>query len=138
MKKQGTPSTFQFHEMFPDEAKTLQGFVTDRTADDVVVYTDEATACKGIARTHDSVNHGSGEYVRNDASTNGMESFWANFKRGYVGTFHYMSEKHLQRYVDEFQARNNLSNNAADFMAYTARRFEGRLLTHKQLAGGVQ
>jgi len=91
------------------DAKTLQGFVKDRTAKDAIVYTDDARAYKGIKRQHKAVSHSAGEYVRDDVSTNSMESFWAVCKRGYVGTFHYMSEKHLQRYVDEFQARNNMS-----------------------------
>ena len=120
------------------DARTLQGFVEDRTNDDAIVYTDESSSYKGIKRTHEAVNHSSGEYVRDDVSTNGMESFWSVFKRGYVGTFHYMSEKHLQRYVDEFQARNNLPHNAVDFMANTAGTFDGRLLTHKQLVEGVR
>ncbi len=120
------------------DAKTLQGFVTDNTVKEAQVYTDEAKAYKGIDRPHEAVNHSAGEYVRDQAHTNGLESFWVNLKRGYVGTFHYMSEKHLQRYVDEFQARNNLPSNAVDFMARTAEKFEGRLLTHRQLVGGVK
>ena len=49
----------------------------------------------------------SGEYVREGAHTNGMESFWALLKRGYTGTYHHMSPKHLHRYVGEFQGRHN-------------------------------
>ncbi len=120
------------------DAKTLQGFVNDHAVKEATLYTDESKAYKGIDRPHEAVNHSVGEYVRDDVSTNGMESFWALFKRGYVGTFHYMSKKHLQRYVDEFQARNNLPRNAVDFMTQTARQFDGRLLTHKQLVGGVE
>ena len=41
------------------------------------------------------------------ASTNGIESFWAMLKRGYEGTFHSFSEKHLDRYVREFAGRQN-------------------------------
>ena len=41
------------------------------------------------------------------AHTNGIESFWALLKRGYHGTFHHMSEKHLGRYVTEFSGRHN-------------------------------
>ena len=42
------------------------------------------------------------------AHTNGIESFWAMLKRGYHGTFHHLSAKHLQRYIDEFATRHNL------------------------------
>ena len=43
-------------------------------------------------------NHSRGEYVRGDATTNGIESFWALLKRAYQGTFHSLSKKHLDRY----------------------------------------
>ena len=39
--------------------------------------------------------------------TNGIESHWALLKRGYVGTYHQMSAKHLERYVTEFSGRHN-------------------------------
>ena len=42
------------------------------------------------------------------AYINGMESLWAVFKRGYHGTYHWMSPKHLQRCVDEFVGRHNV------------------------------
>ena len=57
---------------------------------------------------HESVVHSVGEYVRGQAHTNGMESFWVLMKRGYHGTFHRMSHKHLDRYVSEFASRNNI------------------------------
>lgn len=56
---------------------------------------------------HKSVSHARGEYVNGDAHTNGIESFWALFKRGYHGVYHHMSRKHMQRYVNEFTFRFN-------------------------------
>jgi len=47
------------------------------------------------------------EYVKGEAHTNGMESFWSMLKRGYQGTYHKMSPKHVRRYVAEFAARHN-------------------------------
>ena len=49
-----------------------------------------------------------GEYVKGPVHTNGIESFWALLKRGYYGTYHRMSPKHLQRYVNEFAGRHNV------------------------------
>ena len=54
------------------------------------------------------VNHSVGEYVREKAHVNGMESFWSMLKRGYYGTYHRMSPAHLQRYVAEFAGRHNI------------------------------
>ena len=48
-----------------------------------------------------------GEYVRGQAHTNGIESFWSTLKRGYDGVYHHMSLKHLGRYVGEFAGRYN-------------------------------
>ena len=57
---------------------------------------------------HEAVNHSAGEYVRGMAHTNGIESFWSMLKRGYQGTYHKMSPKHLERYINEFSGRHNV------------------------------
>ena len=57
---------------------------------------------------HEAVKHSVGEYVRDQAHTNGIESFWSLLKRAHTGTFHKMSEKHLQRYVSEFYGRHGV------------------------------
>ena len=88
---------------------TLQGFVADTVTPGSTVYTDDAAAYKGMTDVdHKAVKHSVGEYVRGMAHTNGMESFWAMLKRGYVGTYHKMSAKHLHRYVREFAGRANV------------------------------
>ena len=116
------------------DAKTLQKFVTDRTEETAMVYTDDASAYTGIAREHEAVRHSVGEYVRGEASTNGMESFWSLFKRGYHGTFHHLSEKHLDRYVREFAGRNNIRDlDTVDQMAALARGFVGKRLRYRDL-----
>jgi transposase-like protein len=51
--------------------------------------------------SHEVVSHSSGEYVRGDAHTNGMEGFWGQMKRSIDGTHHNVSPKHLQKYADQ-------------------------------------
>lgn len=86
---------------------TLQGFVEGNTTENAIIYTDDARAYHGIDRQHKSVSHSTGEYVREQAHTNGLESFWSMMKRGYTGIYHRMSKKHLHRYVNEFAGRHN-------------------------------
>ena len=86
---------------------TLNGFVDQHAAPSAMVYTDGSSAYKGRAN-HEAVAHSAGEYVRGKAHTNGVESFWSMLKRAHKGTFHRMSAKHLQRYVNEFCGRHNI------------------------------
>ena len=90
------------------DKETLQGFVEVNTEVNATVYTDGAKAYEGMHRIHESVDHSVKEFVRGKAHTNGIESFWANLKRGYNGTYHHFSAKHLQRYVNEFAGRHNV------------------------------
>ena len=116
---------------------TLQGFVVENTTPDTVVYTDEAMAYSGLPRTHLAVGHGVGEYVREQAHTNGLESFWSMLKRGYTGTYHHISPKHLHRYVDEFSGRHNVRPlDTIDQMELVARRAAGKRLRYKDLIKG--
>ena len=57
---------------------------------------------------HESVRHSVGEYVRDMAHTNGIESFWSMLKRAHKGVYHKISAKHLQRYADEFSGRHGI------------------------------
>ncbi len=88
----------------------LHEFVRSNIAIGATLYTDENRAYWGLEDDydHEAVNHSVGEYVRGQAHTNGLESFWALLKRGYIGTFHHFTWKHLHRYLAEFSARYNL------------------------------
>ena len=90
------------------DRRTLQNFVTRNTDSNARVYTDEHSSYVGMPRYHSAVKHSVREYVRGQVHTNGIESFWAMLKRGFMGTYHKMSAKHLQRYVDEFAWRHNM------------------------------
>jgi transposase-like protein len=86
----------------------LHGAVNEAVAKGSSLYTDEHRGYLGLTGyRHTVVKHSDGEYVRGNVHTNGIESFWALFKRGYHGVYHQMSAKHLQRYVDEFTFRFN-------------------------------
>ena len=90
------------------DAETLQRFIVENADAFSVVYTDESKAYASLPYVHETVKHSVGEYVRGMAHTNGIESFWAMLKRGYVGVYHKMSPKHLDRYVREFVGRYNI------------------------------
>ena len=117
------------------DAETLQPFVVERTEPDAEVFTDEHGAYRGLTGVrHRSVKHSVGEWVDGQAHTNGVESFWSMLKRGYHGTYHHLSEKHLQRYVNEFAGRHNLrSLDTADQMGALAAGMVGRRLSYRQL-----
>ena len=84
----------------------LSGFVATHAAPGAKVYTDEHSGYDWV-ENRESVRHGAKEYVNGMVHTNGIESFWSVLKRGYVGTYHKMSVKHLFRYVNEFAGRHN-------------------------------
>ena len=112
----------------------LQGFVAERVASGAQVYTDEHAAYDDLPYPHEAVRHSAGRYVHGMAHTNGIESFWAMLKRGYVGTYHQFSVKHLDRYVSEFEGRhNNRPSDTADQMTAMARGMDGKRLRYEDL-----
>ena len=116
------------------DAKTLQGFVGDHAAKGATVYTDDHGGYQGMPFEHETVKHSISEYVNGMAHTNGIESFWALLKRGYHGTYHHMSEKHLGRYIGEFAGRHNdRHSDTIDQMEAMARNMGGKRLRYKDL-----
>jgi hypothetical protein len=101
------------------------------------LHTDEFAAYRGLDGLffdHETINHGAGEFVRDDVTTNSIESVFAVLKRGLIGVYHHASPKHLHRYVDEFAFRLNEGNverhtldRLESFVAGTA----GKRLTYK-------
>lgn len=118
---------------------TIQNEIHGTVAPGSQLYTDEHGAYSdldGLFYRHSTVNHGSGEYVRGSAHTNGIESVWAVLKRGLHGVYHHASKKHLHRYVDEFTFRLNEGNVAN----HTTRRLDsfvdatkGKRITYRRL-----
>ena len=89
---------------------TLHGFLGEHLDPSATVYTDEAAVYEKVPYTHQTVNHSVSQYVSDMAHVNGLESFWSLLKRGFHGTYHKMSPKHLDRYVQEFATRHNIRN----------------------------
>ena len=114
--------------------KTLHGFVHANVDPSANVYTDELKSYSGVADRHETVVHSAGEYVRGQAHTNGIESFWSMLKRSYHGTFHKISPKHLDRYVAEFATRHNMRDmSTEDQMTHLAVGMIGRRLMRRDL-----
>lgn len=125
-----------FAVVAPDtKSKTLHEIIDTHVAKGAKLYTDDHASYEGVRdREHVAVRHSAGEYVRGEASTNGVESFWALLKRGYYGTFHVMSAKHLPRYVDEFANRHNaMAQDTREQIEATLRGAQGRTLPYKRL-----
>ena len=99
-------------EQIPDVKKeTLHEFIGRTVKDEAeAIYTDELKSYLGIAdddTRHETVNHSIEEWVVGDVHTNGIEGVWSLFKRSIVGTFHKMSRKHMDRYLEELEWRFN-------------------------------
>jgi transposase-like protein len=97
------------------DRRTLHGFIDKHVAPDTEsIYTYELAAYGDLNdedTVHEKVAHAQEEWVRGDVHTNTIEGVWALFKRGVAGSFHKVSRKHLQRYLDEFEFRFNNRNN---------------------------
>jgi transposase-like protein len=98
--------------------RVLEKFLRDNVGEDVdVFFTDELNAYRGVARRmgitkkHQMVQHGIKEYVRGQAHTNSIESAFSLFKRGLRGSWHKLSSKHLQAYLEEMCFRFNNRKN---------------------------
>ena len=116
---------------------TLQAFVTENTTPETIVYTDEASAYSGLPREHVAVKHSVGEYVREQAHTNGLESFWSVLKRGFNGTFHHINPRHLHRYIGEFSGRHNdRPSDTIEQMTHIVQAMEGKRLRYADLISG--
>lgn len=98
------------------------------------VYTDCHRSYENMkGYTHEAVKHSVGEYVRGQAHTNGVESFWALLKRGHYGTFHQISPKHLVRYVNEFSGRHNIGCDTKACLDAIADGMIGKRLSYERL-----
>jgi transposase-like protein len=96
--------------VIPDRTrKTLHKFLDKHVADDAqAIYTDDWEAYEGIETKntkHETVNHSAEEWVRGDVHTNTAEGVWSLLKRSIIGSYHHISHKHLDAYLDELEWR---------------------------------
>ncbi|MGE0735626.1 MAG: IS1595 family transposase [Alphaproteobacteria bacterium] len=83
---------------------------------------------------HSMVDHSREEYVRGDAHVNTLEGFFSLLKRGINGTFHHVSEQHLERYLAEFDFRYNARKITDDERAAKALKgIEGKRITYRRI-----
>jgi transposase-like protein len=119
------------------DRKTLHAFIKAQVSPQAeCIMTDNFPAYEGIADAdtrHETVNHSEGEYVRGECHTNGIENVWSLFKRSIVGSFHQVSEKHLDRYLDELEFRFNNRNNPYLFRDTLLRLIASDNLEYKEL-----
>jgi transposase-like protein len=121
-------------------AATLGPILKAQISAQARLMTDEAAFYKKPGKhfaSHQSVNHSKAEYARGDVTSNTVESSFAILKRGLTGTFHSVSEKHLQRYCNEFDFRWNMrqSQGFSDAMRadMALKGITGKRLTYRRI-----
>ncbi len=119
------------------DRETLHGFIREHVAGDAqAIYTDDWKAYQGIAdhdTKHETVNHSEKEYVRGDVHTNSMENVWSLLKRSIVGSYHQVSTKHLDAYLDELEFRFNNRENPYMFRDAMLKLVVAETLPYKKL-----
>lgn len=121
-------------------SNNIQAMIDASIDKSATLCTDEASVYQGIKGYKQlMVNHSTGEFVNGEAHTNGIESVWALLKRGYHGTFHHFSDKHIGRYVDEFVFRLNdghVKRSTLDRIESLMSGFSDNRLSYQMLVGG--
>lgn len=117
-------------------SENIKSVIRKHVSKDATIMTDKYTVYQGLDEEfagHEIVDHGKGEYVRGNAHTNTVEGWFALLKRGVTGTFHHVSEEHLDRYVDEFAFRYNRRELTDGERAVDAlKKIGGKRLTYKK------
>jgi transposase-like protein len=120
--------------------RTISKIVAENVAKESRLHTDESrmylTVGKDFA-AHESVNHGLKEWARGDVTTNSAEGFFSVFKRGMKGVYQHCDERHLHRYLAEFDFRHNnrtkLGVSDADRAEKAVKGIVGKRLTYRRI-----
>ena len=92
------------------DAATVASIVRENIHQETRLHTDESRLYPVVGRefaAHETVNHSAKEYARGDVTTNSVEGYFSIFKRGMKGVYQHCDEKHLHRYLAEFDFRYN-------------------------------
>jgi len=121
--------------------EALHSFIKKHVADNAeAIYTDDWPSYRGIAdedTRHETVNHSAEEWVRGDVHTNYVENIWSLLKRSLVGSYHKVSKKHLEAYLDELEWRFNNRNNPYLFRDTLLKLIKTDNLEYKKLTAPI-
>jgi transposase-like protein len=127
-----------FHIASADK-ENVQSIVLDNIDRESRLHTDESKLYHGAAlhfASHETVKHSAKEYVRGDVHTNSAEGYFSIFKRGMRGVYQHCKEKHLHRYLAEFDFRYNnriaLGVNDTERADNAAKAIRGKRLTYRR------
>jgi transposase-like protein len=130
-----------FHVSSADK-ETVAKIILDNVDPNTRLHTDESrlyTGADSHTKTHETVKHSGGEYVRGDVHTNSVEGFFGQFKAGMLGVYGHCDEKYLGRYLKEFEFRHNhrvkLGFNDGERAALAVKGTVGKRLTLRQPKG---
>jgi transposase-like protein len=119
--------------------ETVVDIVTNNIYRETRLHTDESNLYHRVGKkfaAHETVNHSAKEYARGDVTTNTVEGYFSIFKRGMRGVYQHCAEKHLHRYLAEYDFRYNhreaLGYNDTDRTIAAVRGGEGKRLTYHQ------
>lgn len=122
-----------------EDKETVKQAVKQHVKPGSTIYTDDHKSYNVIKSepfNHEAVKHSAKEYVNGMAHTNGIESVWAILKRSITGTWHHVSIKHLQRYIDEATFRLNEGNcevDTIDRITAVVTRMGGKRVPYREL-----
>jgi transposase-like protein len=133
-----TPSQVRAFKVPNRTRETIAAAVRQHVANDATIYTDEWSGYRHLTKTHhhEIVIHSRGQYVQGDCHTNNCELFWGLFKRQIIGQHHFISVKHLQRYLDERTWAFNHRTMEDQFRAIVVRMAITAALPYAKLTAG--
>ena len=117
-------------------SQNIRKVLNERVSHEATLQTDTFPAYESVGKefkAHETVDHGTGEYANGNAYTNTVEGYFSQLKRSLKGTYHHVSEKHLDRYLAEFDYRyNTRKDKDGDRTKAAIKRVTGKRLTYRE------